>query len=290
MKRGGPTHPKTFNLAELLGIRRAHAVGILELLFHFTAQYAPEGDVGRYSDKRIAAAVDWHGSPVKLVSALVEARWLDPHPTARLAVHDWAEHADRTTLQKLRHNGKMPVESNHVDTTKVCTKPEAPGITLGTLPEPEPVPEPVPVPGPEPEPVAARALRAPPAAVRPIRQERSIPGGISDSTWDDFRNLYAESAKPTNETDWRRAAQEAVTLNLSESDMTEQVIPGLAAELPGWAEREIGMVPFPAGFLKSQPWTRKAAKSREPPLTREQRRQREIDAEWGRLGNGTSEG
>jgi hypothetical protein len=35
------------------------------------------------------------------------------------------------------------------------------------------------------------------------------------------------------------------------------------------------MIPFPANWLKSQPWTR-IAKPREPPLTAGQRRQREL--------------
>ena len=144
MKRGGPRHPKTCDLAERLGIRRAHAVGHLELLFHFAAEFAPEGDVGRFSDKRIAAALDWGGAPGKLVSALVDSGWLDLHPTARLAVHDWGEHADRATLQKLIRAGKTAIQSNHKDTEKVCTQSETLCITLGSLPEPEPEPEPEP--------------------------------------------------------------------------------------------------------------------------------------------------
>ncbi len=33
MKRGCPTHPKTYALADLLDIPRVQAIGILELLF-----------------------------------------------------------------------------------------------------------------------------------------------------------------------------------------------------------------------------------------------------------------
>ena len=280
MKRGGPRHPKTCDLAERLGIRRAHAVGHLELLFHFAAEFAPEGDVGRFSDKRIAAALDWGGPPGKLVSALVDSGWLDPHPTARLAVHDWGEHADHTTLQKLSRAGKKPIQSNHEDTAKACDQIETTGSDLIALPlplpEPEPIPEPVPVPP------AARALRALPAAACPIRsQERSItPGGIMPATWESFRDLYSEAGKPCNETDWAKAGMEAATLNLTESDMSERVIPSLAAELPGWAERDIGMIPFPANWLKGQPWTR-TAKPRDPQQAREERRQRAIDDAWG---------
>jgi hypothetical protein len=115
--------------------------------------------------------------------------------------------------------------------------------------------------------------------------ETPRPGGISPATWDDFRNHYAESGKPLNEDDWMKAAMKATELNLSETDMHERVLPCLVAELPSWAQRDVGMIPFPANWLKGQPWTRKA-KPRDPPLTPEQRRQREIDRQWEGLGNG----
>src|SRR5205823_5688049 len=77
------------------------AVGYLELLWHFTAKYAPQGDVGRFSDARIEAALDWSGKPGKLVGALVTAQWLDRHPKWRLLVHDWRDHADDATRKRL---------------------------------------------------------------------------------------------------------------------------------------------------------------------------------------------
>ena len=229
MKRGGPTHPKTYNLAERLGVRRVHAIGILELLFHFASQYAPEGDVGRYSDKRIAAALDWGGAPGKLVAALVESGWLDPHPTARLAVHDWAEHADRTTLQRLARGGKKPVcpatedpdlgctkvvadkpagvsrqisnfeksgiQSNYEDTRKLCTQTETSGITLGSLPEPEPEPEPVP----EPPPLRTSAPRA---GVRPIRSPERW---RADETFSQFVEKYKQTGAALIDEDFSEA-------------------------------------------------------------------------------------
>jgi len=219
------------------------------------------------------------------VSALVDARWLDPHPTARLAVHGRAEHADHTTLQKLSRVGKKPIQSNHTDAPKVCDQPETTGINL--IARPLPLPEPIP----EPEPEPAPRTSAPLAVIHPIRlRERTLPkSGILRATWDAFRNRYAESGKPLNETDWNKAGMEAATLDLSKSDMTDSVMPALAAELPGWAERDVAMIPFPANWLKSQSWTRKAI-PRAAPLTREQRRQAEIDREWKELGNGTGEG
>lgn len=148
MKRGGPNHPKTYALAEALGIRRAHAVGILEMLFHFTAQYAPEGDIGKYSDKRIAAAVDWPGKPEKLMEALTTTGWVDTytntHSGVGRSVHGWSEHADRSVKQRLTRDGKMPIQLNHEVTVKLCTQSETDRNKKVHQPVPEPVPEPEP--------------------------------------------------------------------------------------------------------------------------------------------------
>lgn len=95
MKRGTPAHPKTVALASLLKISRCHAVGVLEGLWHFSAQYARRGDVGRHSDQAIAGGIGWDGDPVELIQALVATRWLVECDCHRLRIHDWPEHADQ---------------------------------------------------------------------------------------------------------------------------------------------------------------------------------------------------
>ena len=106
MKRGTPQHPKTYALARALGCRRAEAVGYLELLWHFTAQYAPCGDIGRHSDDAIESGCDWGGASGALVVALSETRWLDVSTTNRLVVHDWHEHADQGVRNHLQAQRK----------------------------------------------------------------------------------------------------------------------------------------------------------------------------------------
>lgn len=180
MKRGTPDHPKVKVFAELIKRRRPEAVGYLELLFHFTAQYAPDGWIGRYDEKRIAAGLDWVGKPSIILDALVKAGWVDDDPAmvARsqadgrpmagrspadhwpmgLVVHDWHDHADRATLQKLSRSGKTPVQLAHTVTDKVCAHSETQKNSTRELDAhlPEPVPEPVPEPfSPEPPPLAA---------------------------------------------------------------------------------------------------------------------------------------
>lgn len=147
MKRGTPEHPKVGHLASLLNIPRYGAVGILECLWHFTARYAPQGDIGKHSDKTIAAAVYWEKRPgsirvpaeflpssgrvtseLWLSSSLVRAEFLDRSLKYRLIVHDWWEHADEAVRKFLsRHS---------LDFVR----------TESSLPEPLPVPEPLPEP------------------------------------------------------------------------------------------------------------------------------------------------
>jgi len=87
-------------LADLLDVRLREAVGIVEMLHHLTDQYAPRGDVGRFTDQQIARRVDWDGEPDFLMSALVRSGWVDRHPVNRLVVHDWPEHAPEYTKKK----------------------------------------------------------------------------------------------------------------------------------------------------------------------------------------------
>lgn len=107
MKRGTTRHPKVMNLAQALGIPRHHAVGILEDLWHWTAQYAPAGSLAGCSDRTVADGIGHTGDPKHLVEALISSRWLDSHPMHRLAVHDWPDHCDDSVHTALARAGKL---------------------------------------------------------------------------------------------------------------------------------------------------------------------------------------
>ena len=105
MKRGTPRHPKTQELADVLGISLYAAVGLLELLWHFAAEFSPRGDVGKFSDKRIEAALHWDGKTGALIAAFVATGWLDSvseYPHIRLLVHDWQDHCEQSVEKKLK--------------------------------------------------------------------------------------------------------------------------------------------------------------------------------------------
>lgn len=101
MKRDGPDHPKVRGLARKLEVPRYSVVGICELLWHWTAQYAHAGDIGRYTDVQIAEAVYWDGEPADLISAMVEVGLLDLSDEHRLIVHGWRKHCEDSVHMKL---------------------------------------------------------------------------------------------------------------------------------------------------------------------------------------------
>ena len=152
MKRGTPRNPKVLHLCNLLKVKVPTAVGYLELLWHFTAEFAPQGDIGRFDDRWIEAALFWTGRAGHLIHCLTVARWLDDHPKCRLAVHDWHDHADDSVKKRLIRSGLQFVEVAE----KVTVQNPVSDRTLsgrvadnGGLPEPEPKPKPEPKPEPE---------------------------------------------------------------------------------------------------------------------------------------------
>ena len=157
MKRGTPRHPKVGDLMEALGIKsRAEACGHLELLWHFTAEFAPQGDIGKYSPARIEAACDWYGKPGRLVEAFTTSGWvevadatthqwvgMESNTTKRvvLVVHDWHDHCEDSVRKKLKRHGLCFLSIRRKVTgqsqTLSATRPDN-----GSLPLPLPLPVP----------------------------------------------------------------------------------------------------------------------------------------------------
>ena len=111
MKRETFRHPKTLDLASRLGCSRPEAIGYLNLLWDFTAEYAIQGDIGKHANGAIARACDYSGDPDKFVAALVDAHWVDVDPDYRLLVHDWSEHCERWVKLKAEKLSKSFIES-----------------------------------------------------------------------------------------------------------------------------------------------------------------------------------
>lgn len=92
MKMGTTRSPKFRRLSRTTSMSTRETVGTLELLWLFTMEQAPAGDIGKWPDEEIEEVCEWDGEPGALVSALVETGWLDGCAKHRLIVHDWADH------------------------------------------------------------------------------------------------------------------------------------------------------------------------------------------------------
>lgn len=138
-------------LARALGVELFSAIGLMEALWHFTAKYTPQGNVGKFSDQEIADAVYWGRLPDELIAALVNCRWVDEDDEHRLIIHDWHDHADEA-VRKLLKRQKL----DFVATCRDGSRQNLPALSL-PLPS-QPLPEPSP---------SLPALPAASAAVNP---------------------------------------------------------------------------------------------------------------------------
>lgn len=154
MKREAFDHPKLKLCAAELGIRMATMRGIIESLWLVASINWPRGDVGRWSNRQIAAAIDTDVDPDELMRALVNNGLLDelPAESGRLYVHDWHEHCDRhvnVRLLKRREtyaNGaparrKESGDDEEREGTRENARQRS-GTRRDPMPEPAPAPEP----------------------------------------------------------------------------------------------------------------------------------------------------
>lgn len=96
-------HPKTKRLCRLLKLKRRDAVGLLHMMWWWALDYAPEGDLSSVPDEDIADAVDWKGDGAALVSALVEAGFVDDDRQ----IHDWDEFAEKRIARRRANAARM---------------------------------------------------------------------------------------------------------------------------------------------------------------------------------------
>jgi len=91
--------------------------------------------------------------------------------------------------------------------------------------------------------------------------EIESPKGVSP--FDDFRARYEWIGKPLNENDWAMAAERWISLEIEEKGLVAEVIESLERDIVRWRDsrfkenREWNLIPFPANWLRKEPWTRK---------------------------------
>ncbi len=249
MKRGTPRHPKVYDLLQALGLplrSRPVVVGYLELLWHFTAEFAPQGDIGRYTDDRIEGALDWTGKRGKLIEALTTSKWCDKSSRHRLVVHDWDQHADDATRKKLIRANLQFVEVSE-ELTGQCPPSVPTTADNGGLPEPLPLPLPEP------------SL----AVVGGKAANKHPPKSWFDENHDVFYGGYWNH---TSKQDSRRAYEKRVKQLVADQGMThDEAAAFLVGERDAYRKRFEGVESWkwrknlhPATWVNGEKWTDEA--------------------------------
>lgn len=187
------------DLMDALNISKREAVGILELLWHFAAEYAPHGDIGRFSIRRIEAACDWESrKPGRLVLALLKSRWLDLIQDGKriesendhlsfchlfevvatasshhlLVVHDWHDHCEDSVHKRVKRSGEPFLSLTDKVTGQRRTTADHGATTADKNRLPSPSPSPMPYNPPNPPQGGGNGLGN--DQRKPTRQERRL--------------------------------------------------------------------------------------------------------------------
>lgn len=108
MLKSAYTSPKIHALARRLAIPFPHALGISGLLWNFTCDHAPDGNVGKHGALGIATATHWDGDSNALVDALVAVRLIDVLENGEMVIHQWEEHCPQWVKNKNARGGAAP--------------------------------------------------------------------------------------------------------------------------------------------------------------------------------------
>lgn len=122
-------HPKVKKAARLAGISEPEMIGRLHYLWWWALDYAPDGDLSKYSDDDIESAVDWHGEPGQFVKALIECGFNDhcgliEKVKRGRVVHDWYEYGGKLIEKREMNAERMRAKrATHVQRTTGARTP-----------------------------------------------------------------------------------------------------------------------------------------------------------------------
>jgi hypothetical protein len=128
MKLGTTTHPKFRRLQKQLRLPQYAVVGLLEMLWMMTSQYADDGDISKFTSQEIADYCDFEGDADSLVDGLVACRWIDRDADS-LRIHDWEDHRPSYVEDRIR---KREERARKRDLSQDCPgQSETVAIALG---------------------------------------------------------------------------------------------------------------------------------------------------------------
>jgi hypothetical protein len=112
------SHPKIEDVADSLGIPVPHAVGYLTCLWCWVTDFAPDGDLSKFTVAKIERGAMWDGTPGAFVDAITSADLMDEDRK----VHNWemyCESYNRAKKQARKRKQSKPDKT----TTRTGTVP-----------------------------------------------------------------------------------------------------------------------------------------------------------------------
>ena len=108
-------HPKRKRLSRILKLDTYQTIGLLNCLWWWVTDYAPDGDLSKYEAADIADGIDYSGDPDALLDALQSAGFIDER-----MVHDWYDYAGCLIEQRKANAERMKTKrAAHVQRTCV---------------------------------------------------------------------------------------------------------------------------------------------------------------------------
>jgi len=99
-------HPKVIRLAALLKIHKAQAIGHLHILWWWSLDYAPDGDLSAFTSQEISLAAEWSGNRDGFKKALMECGWIDNDSN----LHDWHDYAGKLVEHREKERQRKKTE------------------------------------------------------------------------------------------------------------------------------------------------------------------------------------
>lgn len=180
-------HPKILRLARTLKIGKPQAIGHLLLLWWWTLDYAPSGDVSAFAPSELASAAEWMRDANAFEEALTDAGWLD----LDRKIHNWKSYAGRLIARREADKQRKQKERGADPPTETgsngCpTDVHGTGVGSPALPNPT-----------EPEPdLTAIAKSAPTRARMPTKEEvlawasmDNCPAELAEIFWNHYDSI-----------------------------------------------------------------------------------------------------
>lgn len=99
-------HPKVSRLARILKINKAQAIGHLHLLWWWTLDFSPTGDLSAFTSCELGSAAEWQSDGDQFKKALIDTGLMD----ADGRIHDWHEYAGKLVDRRTKDRERKRVQ------------------------------------------------------------------------------------------------------------------------------------------------------------------------------------